>query len=751
MLSNYNGMAGVAVAPKLILISILVFLLLAGSVFALCTDTDGGKNYNVKGTVNYNGKLYTDSCLGSYVKENFCSSGRNRYTYYKCQNGCFNGACIVPQVCGNSIIEGAEQCDAGINNGVPCPPSYGQTCTYCNTTCKNQTLQGSYCGDGTIDLPDEACDDNNTIDGDGCSSACMAQCAENWSCTSFSSCSLYNATKIPHSTKTRSCTDLNSCGTTYLEPQQTVTCACYNTWITENDTIDIGNPADEDGQDFDFGTSTSPVEEGWIHVSENTLYNSSAGYGWISQPAGSRDRIIGTNLTRDLIFDSVLREFVIDINDLDEYTVTIYFGDMSFAHDEMQAVVEGHEISNISTLAGEVVNITVYIGKVLDGQLNINFSDEGGSNIHWTITGVELKKNYNLQDWGPIEPLTHGGNWGSPSGACCNYGLQPAFDGTAMVVSDPLSSDNATLNITFGGFENLYRNRMIEIWSLEGISLNDSFDVYLNNNKIYSFFDNGTRYWTEQLFDFGTPLSPVESGYTQVTPDTLYNETISTKNITVWEYQNISIYYNITFFNGTDYYNQTFSDNFSIVVYTNQSVNITRPYGWLTRPIDSRDRVNGTNLTRDLIFDSVPREFIVDAPDASDYIVTVYFGDMSFAHDDVSVEIEGQVVFSNVDTAAGEIKALTAWIGNVNDGQINIVFKDEGGSNIHWTIAGVDVKRTFCSEIWIKHTVNIPDNIDSGLLKFVSTAPHWQFYNPYGQVAVSQIRTKWQHNVNVCE
>ena len=74
-----------------------------------CTDSDGGKNYNIKGNA-LSGPIgsstpsgnTTDYCSGAYIVEYFCSSNVvSGVTYntihgetYKCPNGCSNGACI---------------------------------------------------------------------------------------------------------------------------------------------------------------------------------------------------------------------------------------------------------------------------------------------------------------------------------------------------------------------------------------------------------------------------------------------------------------------------------------------------------------------------------------------------------------------------------------------------------------------------------------------------------------------------------
>ncbi len=75
----------------------------------------------------------------------------------------FNQVCVAvqQQVCGNNIVEGAEECDLGSDNliGADCTP-----------LCKN-----NICGDGYLWAGEENCDDSNLIGGDGCASDCMIE------------------------------------------------------------------------------------------------------------------------------------------------------------------------------------------------------------------------------------------------------------------------------------------------------------------------------------------------------------------------------------------------------------------------------------------------------------------------------------------------------------------------------------------------------------------------------------------------
>lgn len=85
-----------------------------------CKDSDGGKDYYVKGTTTFYGKSYEDFCKngtegmdntiqlyeGKYLNEGFCVD-ENTFSSinYECPNGCKDGACIlIPPKFGNITI-----------------------------------------------------------------------------------------------------------------------------------------------------------------------------------------------------------------------------------------------------------------------------------------------------------------------------------------------------------------------------------------------------------------------------------------------------------------------------------------------------------------------------------------------------------------------------------------------------------------------------------------------------------------------
>jgi uncharacterized repeat protein (TIGR03806 family) len=86
-------------------------------------------------------------------------------------DGCSSTCNIVAAlVCGDGFLTGAEECD---------PPVPG----ICAGDC---TLQPQVCGDGFLTPPEE-CEDGNTVDGDGCSSACIQDTPELEELTSLGS------------------------------------------------------------------------------------------------------------------------------------------------------------------------------------------------------------------------------------------------------------------------------------------------------------------------------------------------------------------------------------------------------------------------------------------------------------------------------------------------------------------------------------------------------------------------------------
>jgi fibro-slime domain-containing protein len=90
-----------------------------------------------------------------------------------------NSACVRLPVCGNSVRERGEECDSGPISDPGCGDCKILTGFWCSTP--GQACLEKRCGNGAR-TPEEACDDANTADGDGCSTSCVIE--SGWRCSS---------------------------------------------------------------------------------------------------------------------------------------------------------------------------------------------------------------------------------------------------------------------------------------------------------------------------------------------------------------------------------------------------------------------------------------------------------------------------------------------------------------------------------------------------------------------------------------
>jgi FtsP/CotA-like multicopper oxidase with cupredoxin domain/fibronectin type 3 domain-containing protein len=142
------------------------------------------------------------------------------------------------------------------------------------------------------------------------------------------------------------------------------------------------------------------------------------------------------------------------------------------------------------------------------------------------------------------------------------------------------------------------------------------------------------------MFDFGTSTSPVEFGYRGVTESTIYSPALG--------------------------------------------------YGWTTGAFGSRDRGAPDSLRRDLVFSSVDRSFNVDLANG-EYTVKMIIGDNNYRHDNIDVYAEGILKLNDVTVSAGSFAERTFGV-LVSGGQLNLVFVDDGGTDVNWVINAITIE-----------------------------------------------------------
>ncbi len=178
------------------------------------------------------------------------------------------------------------------------------------------------------------------------------------------------------------------------------------------DILDIaGNPMDQDGDGvageavedrfassftlqpglptiarFDFGTTSSPVGEGYTSVTSSDRYSVEKGYGWRD---GSVYSISwgGQPLTRDLNYTADAT-FALDVPN-GQYDLVVTMGEAIISHDQMGVFVEGVQQDTVSTAGFQFVTNT-YRAAVVDGQISLRLKDFGGSNAWAVINALEV-------------------------------------------------------------------------------------------------------------------------------------------------------------------------------------------------------------------------------------------------------------------------------------------------------------------------------------------------------------------------
>lgn len=62
--------------------------------YSACVDSDGGRNYNLKGVTNGGNGRFEDKCLNTMdLREWYCDGGLAKTAVHRCRTGCFEGRC----------------------------------------------------------------------------------------------------------------------------------------------------------------------------------------------------------------------------------------------------------------------------------------------------------------------------------------------------------------------------------------------------------------------------------------------------------------------------------------------------------------------------------------------------------------------------------------------------------------------------------------------------------------------------------
>jgi hypothetical protein len=131
---------------------------------------------------------------------------------------------------------------------------------------------------------------------------------------------------------------------------------------------------------FDFGTAASPVASGYTRVSEASKFATAQGYGWTSSYVQSRDRLKGTELTRDFAMSERGRLSFAASLASGTYDVTLTIGDAEYPKRGQSVWLEGQQVDTVATAVGQFIQKT-YRVNVTDGRLDLDLRGVNGNSV----------------------------------------------------------------------------------------------------------------------------------------------------------------------------------------------------------------------------------------------------------------------------------------------------------------------------------------------------------------------------------
>ena len=230
-----------------------------------CTDSDGGIQKFIYGTVFYGSLQGSDVCeggilnnVGDVLYERYCDEwGNERTEEITCELGCVDGVCRKSS--GNDATtkilcedtEGGKNYDKGgmVSHGEAGTPPSSMTPDKCidSNTLKEVYCENGYYAEEIVNCPSGCSQSTTEYDvvhgiyfyNTGCNPlTSLTTCTESWTCTDWSDCA--------NNQQTRTCTDSNNCGTAENKPD--ITKSCTSETPEDYHILEIGNIDDEFGE-----------------------------------------------------------------------------------------------------------------------------------------------------------------------------------------------------------------------------------------------------------------------------------------------------------------------------------------------------------------------------------------------------------------------------------------------------------------------------------------------------------------------
>jgi len=423
---------------------------------------------------------------------------------------------------------------------------------------------------------------------------------------------------------------------------------------------------------FDFNSLTSPTQTpiytpatgGVIGVIPTETYTLAKGYGWNTAVGGlDRGAIAGTT-TSDLIRDAHFfsrngttnngaKTFSLDLPN-GTYWVNLVMGDKSAGHDQMQVNAEGGtaELTGVANTLGAFAQRGFSIA-VSDGQLNLEFSDLGGSDGSWVVNALDVR--------------TMTGSQGSIS--ITGPGSIDANGTTVSTYSGTGASPNALLTINT---------------SLGTVVGSDASTLY-GDIQVQASASGNFSFTLQAPNSAGTAV--VSASQTDGQRFGLYSQTYGLAPARRLDFNGPSGFAAPGFLpvRGSNLYNPANPD--------------PRGFGWAST-VGEADRTAtayaAMPLRRDGHFGLIatPNTFYIDVKPNTSYGVRAYVGDLATNRDLIQVAVEGAAAYTVTSLAAGAFDTRSVTGISTDNGSLAITFTDLGrglNNNDGWIVSGIDI------------------------------------------------------------
>ncbi|MFT3740752.1 MAG: BNR-4 repeat-containing protein [Breznakibacter sp.] len=310
----------------------------------------------------------------------------------------------------------------------------------------------------------------------------------------------------------------------------------------------------------------------------------------------------------------------------------------------------------------------VYLSKQVKGVFEIFKYTTPDKGITWDSTAITWNTPAHLVNVRPIVPRNHKPGCFDVVWMRGTYQYYTNYN-TSLVFSAPVAGE--TLNAIAFDVESMEMKKSISR------QINVSFIPFLTTNKslVWTSSDENVAVVANGLV---TAIAPGTAIITAIA----YNGVKTTCLVNVSEPNYVA---NIWFDFGT-----STSPVATGAVQITESTLITDSYGW-TDVLWSRDRgSSASDELRDFNMSSEEKTFkIFVRPGA--YRITTKQGDLSYAHDNMNLYVNGEPKLSNVYSGINSYTTNTFDVNTAND-FLELTFSDGGGSDANWVINSLKIE-----------------------------------------------------------